>query len=279
MAIDPETKKPTRLGDLFLVWRYAARYPKQIGAALLMLMLSSAATLAIPYGFKRVIDRGFGTEGASQAAIADSFRYLLVIVIVLAIATGLRFYFVSWVGERTVADLRRAVQRNLLTLAPRFFEENRPSEIASRLTADTAILEQVVRSSVSIALRNIATGTGGIIYLFALSPQLAGMLMLGIPFVILPMVIAGRRIRNLSRSSQDRIADVGSTVSETLGAMKIVQAFGQEAREASRFDTAVENAFSVAKRRMRMRALMTTIVIGLIFSSVTMLLWKGTIDV
>jgi ATP-binding cassette subfamily B protein len=171
------------------------------------------------------------------------------------------------------------VQRNLLTLAPRFFEENRPAEIASRLTADTAILEQIVGSSVSIALRNLATGTGGIIYLFALSPQLAGMLMLGIPFVILPMVIAGRQIRNLSRSSQDRIADVGSTVSETLGAMKIVQAFGQEAREASRFDVAVEDAFHVAKRRMRMRALMTTIVIGLIFSSVTMLLWKGTIDV
>ena len=203
-----------------------------IAAALFMLILSSAATLAIPYGFKRVIDRGFGAEGASQAAIADSFRYLLLIVVVLAIATGLRFYFVSWIGERTVADLRRAVQRNLLTLAPRFFEENRPSEIASRLTADTAILEQVVGSSVSIALRNLATGTGGIIYLFALSPKLAGMLMLGIPLVILPMVIAGRRIRNLSRSSQDRIADVGSTVSETLGAMKIVQAFGQEAREA-----------------------------------------------
>ena len=254
MAIDPETKKPTRLGDLFLVWRYAAAYPRHIAAALFMLILSSAATLAIPYGFKRVIDRGFGTAGASQAAVADSFRYLLVIVIVLAIATGLRFYFVSWIGERTVADLRRAVQRNLLTLAPRFFEENRPSEIASRLTADTAILEQVVGSSVSIALRNIATGTGGIIYLFALSPKLAGMLMLGIPFVILPMVIAGRRIRNLSRSSQDRIADVGTTVSETLGAMKIVQAFGQEAREASRFDLAVENAFDVAKRRMRVRA-------------------------
>jgi len=279
MAIDPETKKPTRLGDLFLVWRYAARYPKQIGAALFMLILSSAATLAIPYGFKRIIDRGFGSTGASPEAVADSFHYLLLIVIVLAFATGMRFYFVSWIGERTVADLRRAVQRNLLTLAPRFFEENRPAEIASRLTADTAILEQVVGSSVSIALRNIATGIGGIIYLFALSPKLAGMMMLGIPFVIGPMVIAGRRIRNLSRSSQDRIADVGATVSETLGAMKIVQAFGQEEREAGRFEVAVENAFSVAKRRMRMRALMTIIVIGLIFSSITMLLWEGAIDV
>jgi ATP-binding cassette subfamily B protein len=279
MAIDPQTKKPTRLGDLFLVWRYAARYPRYIAAALFMLILSSTATLAIPYGFKRVIDRGFGEEGASQAAVADSFQYLLIIVVILAFATGMRFYFVSWIGERTVADLRRAVQRNLLTLAPGFFEENRPAEIASRLTADTAILEQVVGSSVSIALRNIATGIGGIIYLFALSPKLAGMLLLGIPFVILPMVIAGRRIRNLSRSSQDRIADVGATVSETLGAMKIVQAFGQQEREASRFEQAVENAFNVAKRRMRMRAGMTIFVIGLIFTSITMLLWEGAIDV
>jgi len=279
MAIDPQSKKPTRLGDLFLVWRYAAKYPRYIAAALFMLILSSAATLAIPYGFKRVIDRGFGETGASQAAVADSFQYLLVIVIVLAFATGMRFYFVSWIGERTVADLRRAVQRNLLTLAPGFFEENRPAEIASRLTADTAILEQVVGSSVSIALRNIATGIGGIIYLFALSPKLAGMLLLGIPIVILPMVIAGRRIRNLSRSSQDRIADVGATVSETLGAMKIVQAFGQQEREAGRFEQAVENAFNVAKRRMRMRAGMTIFVIGLIFTSITMLLWEGAIDV
>ena len=259
----PKRKSPRRLGDLFLVWRYAARYPRHIAAALFMLILSSAATLAIPYGFKRVIDRGFGVGGRrARPRSPTASTILLVIVIVLAVATGLRFYFVSWIGERTVADLRRAVQRNLLTLAPRFFEENRPSEIASRLTADTAILEQVVGSSVSIALRNLATGVGGIIYLFALSPKLAGMLVLGIPFVILPMVIAGRRIRNLSRSSQDRIADVGSTVSETLGAMKIVQAFGQEEREAGRFDVAVENAFTVAKRRMRMRALMTIIVIG-----------------
>ena len=122
------------------------------------LVLSSAATLAIPYGFKRVIDQGFGSDGAGAAAVGTAFHYLLMIVVVLAAATALRFYFVSWLGERTVADLRVAVQKNLLTLPPRFFEENRPSEIASRLTADTAILEQVVGSSVSIALRNIATG-------------------------------------------------------------------------------------------------------------------------
>ena len=274
-----ETLPRGKLGDLFLVWRYAARYPRQIAAALLALMVSSAATLAIPYGFKRVIDRGFGSSGASEATVAASFHYLLLIVVVLAMATGLRFYFVSWIGERTVADLRRAVQANLLTLAPGFFEENRPSEIASRLTADTAILEQVVGSSVSIALRNIATGIGGIIYLFALSPKLAALLLVGIPVTLGPIVLFGRRISSLSRASQDRIADVGSSVSEVLGAMRIVQAFGQESREAGRFGQAVENAFAVAKKRIAMRAVMTIMVIALIFGAITFVLWEGAVDV
>src|SRR5215212_1186946 len=187
----------SKLGNLWVVWGAAAKYRERIAAALFFLALSSAATLAIPYGFKRVIDRGFGTGGTSPEAVAEAFHYLLMIVVVLAFATALRFYFVSWIGERTVADLRIAVQRNLLTLPPRFFEENRPSEIASRLTADTAILEQVVGTSVSIALRNVATGVGGIIYLFALSPKLAGIMVIGIPIVFGPVIFFGRRIRAL----------------------------------------------------------------------------------
>jgi len=262
-----------------LVWRFAGRYPGHIAAALFFLIMSSAATLAIPYGFKRVIDRGFGSGGASAEAVSEAFHYLLMIVVILAAATALRFYFVSWLGERTVADIRLAVQKNLLTLPPRFFEENRPSEIASRLTADTAILEQVVGSSVSIALRNLATGIGGIFYLFILSPKLAGMLLIGIPVVFGPVILFGQRIRALSRASQDRIADVGSTVSETLGAMKVVQAFGQEDRELSRFRVTVDRAFGIARRRFRMRALMTFTIIALVFSSIVLLLWEGASDV
>jgi len=268
-----------KIGNLRLIWGYASKYPQQIAGAILFLVLSSAATLAIPYGFKRVIDQGFGSDGAGAAAVGTAFHYLLMIVVVLAAATALRFYFVSWLGERTIADLRVAVQKNLLTLPPRFFEENRPSEIASRLTADTAILEQVIGSSVSIALRNIATGTGGIVYLFILSPKLAAMLVIGIPIVFGPVIFFGRRIRSLSRSSQDRIADVGSTVSETLGAMKVVQAFGQEERELGRFRTAVDNAFAVARRRFSMRAVMTFTIISLVFGSIVMLLWEGAVDV
>ena len=272
--------KPQRkLGNLMVVWRAAARYPYHIAGAFFFLCLAAGATLAIPYGFKLVIDRGFGGPGASADAVGDSFQYLLIVVIVLAIATAMRFYFVSWIGERTVADLRLAVQKNLLTLPPRFFEENRPSEIASRLTADTALLEQVVGSSVSIALRNLAIAVGGVAYLFALSPKLAGGMVIGIPLITLPLIIFGRRIRSLSRSSQDRIADVGTTVSETLGAMKVVQAFGQEERELSRFGAAVERAFAVSKRRFVMRAIMTATIIGLVFGAIVFLLWEGAIDV
>ncbi len=274
---NPEEKTPRRIGDLAMVWRHAANYPRQIAFAGLALMTTSAATIGIPYGFKRVIDRGFG-PGAS-GSVGTSFHYLLMIVVVLALATAVRFYYVSWLGERVVADIRTNVQRHLLRLTPRFFEENRPSEIASRLTSDTALIEQVVGSTVSIALRNTFTGIGGLIYLFAISPKLAGMLMIGIPLIILPIALLGKRVRNYSRTSQDRVADVGSIATETLGAMKVVQAFGQEDREAIRFADAVGATFAAARARILLRAVMTAIVIGLVFGSITLVLWEGAVDV
>lgn len=279
-ALDPAPapEKPRKIGNLSLIWRFAARYPRRIAAAAAALIITSMATVAIPYGFKRVIDRGFAGGGDAER-VATSFHYLLMIVAVLAIGTALRFYFVSWLGERVVADIRAAVHRNLLTLAPRFFEENRPSEIASRLTSDTTVIEQVVGTTVSVALRNIFTGVGGIVYLLALSPKLAGMMLLGIPLVVGPIIILGRRVRSFSRSSQDKIAEVGSIISETLAAMKIVQAFGQEAREAGRFSGAVESAFDTARRRILTRSIMTAIVIALVFGSITMVMWEGALDV
>ena len=276
---DPAEPRPKRrLGDLELVWSAARRYPAQIAAAWAALAVTSAATIAIPYSFKRIIDRGFASGGDS-GAVATAFYYMLMIVAVLAVATALRFYFVSWLGERVVADIRLRVQAHLMTLAPRFFEENRPSEIASRMTSDTAQIETVVGSTVSIALRNAFTGVGGTIYLFVLSPKLAGLLMLGIPLIILPIALLGRRVRAMSRTSQDRLADVGSLVTEALGAMKIVQAFGQERRESARFATAVEATMVAARRRIVVRAGMTAIVIGLIFGAITLVLWEGAGDV
>ncbi|MDB5692040.1 MAG: ATP-binding cassette protein [Alphaproteobacteria bacterium] len=274
-AADPEAV-PRRLSNLVVIWRFTARYKGHIAGALLALLIAAAATLAIPYSFRLIIDKGFAATGGD---IGRWFQYLLLAVVVMAIATAFRFYFVSWLGERVVADVREAVQRNLLRLAPSFFEENRPSEIASRLTADTTIIEQVVGTTISVALRNIVMGTGGIIYLFALAPKLTGMLLVGIPVVILPIVFLGRRVRNISRHSQDRVAEVGAMVDEVLGAMKIVQAFGQEEREADRFRGAVERVFETARRRITLRAVMTAAVIGLMFGAITMVMWQGAIDV
>jgi ATP-binding cassette subfamily B protein len=269
-----------RLSALSLLWTFARRYPSRLVAAFLALVVAAAATLAIPQGFKLVVDRGFGAGGgAGGEDIGTWFLLLLGIVVVLGVATALRFYFVSWIGERIVADLRSEVQRHLLTLDPGFFELNRPSEIASRLTADTAIIDQVVASSASIALRNLFIGVGGLAYLFLLSPKLTGLILLVIPAVIGPIVVMGRRLRNLSQVSQDRVADVGALVSETLRAIKTVQAFGATAREAGRFTATAERAFQTARRRIRLRSVMTAIVIMLAFGAITLVLWEGARDV
>jgi ATP-binding cassette subfamily B protein len=269
----PSRPQP-KLGNLAMVWHFAFRYPGHIAAALIALIVAAGATLWIPRTFKQVIDNGFAA-GASHAEIGHYFGELALVVIVLAIASASRFYFVSWLGERTVADVRIAVQRNLLRLTPRWFEENRPSEIASRLTADTAVVEIVVGTTLSVAIRNLLVGIGGIAYLFALAPRLALWLIVGIPLVIMPIVMLARRVRLYSRSSQDRIADIGAVASETLGAMKIVQAFGQEGREGRRFETAVNAGFAAAKRRFGMRAMLTALVIGLMFGAIVLIMYDA----
>src|SRR3954468_2431088 len=265
--------------SLRMVWGFATRYPGHIAVAAVALLVAAAATNSIPWGFKFVIDKGFGTGASNARAIAPWFELLLAVVAVLAIATAVRYYFVSWLGERTVADIRLAVHRNLLRMSPGFFEENRPAEITSRITVDTTIIEQVVGTTVSVALRNIVMGTACIVILFALAPKLAGLMLLGVPLVIGPIIFLGRKVRAVSTHSQDRIADVGTVTSEVLGAMKIVQAFNQQGRETSRFTNAVERVFSTAKRRILLRAIMTSIVIFLLFSAITMIIWQGAIDV
>ena len=268
-----------RIGNLKLILGYGLRYPWQIAGALAALLVASLATIAIPNGFKLIIDRGFTAKNADPTEIGRWFQYLLVIVVILAIATAFRFYFVSWLGERVVADVRNAVQTNLMRLSPSFFEENRPSEIASRLTADTSVIEQVVGTTVSVALRNSIMIVLGIGYLFTLAPRLTLMLLVGIPLIIMPLVLVGRRVRDLSKSSQDRIADVGAMVDEVLGAMKIVQAFGQERRETTRFAEAVERTFATARARIMVRSLMTAAIIAVVFGSITLIMWEGAIDV
>ena len=274
MVISTSAPKGKSLSSLRMVWSMASRYPGHIAAAAVALVIAAAATSGIPYAFKLIIDHGF-----SGGDIGRWFEYLLLLVIVMAVATAVRFYFVSWLGERVVADIRLAVHRNLLRLSPGFFEENRPAEITSRITVDTTIIEQVVGTTVSVALRNFVMGTACAVILFILAPKLAGMMLLGIPLVVVPLTLLGRRVRAISRRSQDRIADVGTVTGEVLGAMKIVQAFNQQGREADRFTQATETVFATAKRRIALRAVMTFIIIALLFSAITFVIWQGAIDV
>ncbi|MFA7585166.1 MAG: ABC transporter transmembrane domain-containing protein, partial [Novosphingobium sp.] len=284
MESDSETvttaePRPARnLGPLNMVWKAALAYPGRVAAAGAALVTTGLSTLAIPWGFSKIIDQGF-SRGADPAAIEHWFLVLVGVIAVLATGTGLRFYMVSWLGERVVADLRLAVQANLLRLPPSFFETNSPKEISSRMTADTALIEQVVGTTVSVALRNIIMAVGGTAYLFALAPKLTMVLIAGIVVVVAPAVWFGRRLRTVSRSSQDRVADIGTLATEVLSAMKVVQAFNQEAREAERFRGAVDRTFDTARRRIRIRAVMTTTVMFMIFAALALLMRQGALGV
>ncbi len=269
-----DVKPAKTLGPLKMIFSAAARYPAMISLALVALVITAAATLAIPAYFRPIIDSGFA-QGADPDEIDYWFRHLLGIALILAVGTACRFYFVSLLGERVVADIRFAVQQNLLRLSPSFFEENSPKEISSRMTADTAQIEHVVGTTISVALRNILVGVGGIIYLFILAPGLTLSLLVAVPLIILPIVWFGRKLRNVSRESQDRVADVGAKTSEVLGAMKIVQGFNQENRELGRFAASVEATFQTAQRRIMLRSLMTFCIISLIFGSLVALMWRG----
>jgi ATP-binding cassette subfamily B protein len=280
MAVNPASRPKGRsVKSLRMVAGFATRYPGHIAVAALALIVAAAATSGVPYAFKLIIDKGFAHGAGSNHDIARWFEYLLLLVGVLAIATAVRYYSVSWLGERTVADIRLAVHRNLLRLSPGFFEENRPAEITSRITVDTTIIEQVVGTTVSVALRNAILGISCAVILFALAPKLALLILVGALVVVVPIAVLGRRVRTISTHSQDRIADVGTVTSEVLGAMKIVQAFNQQGREASRFTDAVERVFATARRRIVVRAFMTSIVIFVIFSAITLVIWQGAIEV
>jgi len=261
-----------------MIWRETAKYPRQVAIALVALATTSSATMAIPDRFRVIVDEGFG-PGASLNTINHVFRYLIMIVAILGIATAIRFYFVSWLGERVIGNIRYNVQSNLLRLPPSFFEANSPKEISSRMTADTAIIEQVVGTTVSIALRNSLTAMIGIGYLFYLAPKLTAGLLLGIPLVVVPITWFGRRLRNVSRTSQDRVADIGARTTEVLGAMRVVQAFNQEDHERAVFSGFVEQTFATARRRIRIRAAMTSLVIILVMGGIVMLMWEGAISV
>lgn len=255
------------------VGRFVARHKGLVTAAGMALIVAAAANLAAIATMQPVIDKGFNAVDPTHMDIY--FLRLFAIVALLAVATAIRAYFVNLLGERVAADLRETALDRVIALQPSFFEENRPSEIASRLTADAGLIQQVLSASASIALRNALLFVGAVVMMTIYNPKLMAMISLVVPAVIVPIVIYGRKVRRLSRSSQDRIADVASLVSESLGAIQIVQAFTREDFERHRFRAAIEAAFDVARRRVRARAVLAGIVIFLISSSITFVLWQG----
>ncbi|MDG5501385.1 ABC transporter transmembrane domain-containing protein [Marinobacter sp. BGYM27] len=272
-----KTTKTERQLALSMVVRFIAPYRKAVIGALLALIFTAGITLSLGQGIRLLVDQGFVT--GSPALLNQSVMLYFVLVAGLAIGTFARFYLVSWLGERVVADIRTQVFDHLITLHPGFFETNRGLEIQSRLTTDTTVLQSVIGSTVSVALRNLVMLVGGIILLFITNPKLTGIVMLAVPLVVAPILIFGRRVRKLSRLSQDRIADVGSYVGEILGQIKTVQAYNHQSEDAARFADVTDRAFSIAKIRVRQRAWMIAIVILLILGAVGAMLWVGGQDV
>jgi len=273
----PKLPPLTALRTLGKVAGFLRPYRRQVVCAAIALVLAAAAVLTIGQGLKFVIDRGFahGAPGELDRTLA----VMLAVVVVMALATYTRFYFVSWLGERVTADLRRAVFDHLLTLPPSFFEVTRTGEVISRLTNDTTMLETVIGSSASMAIRNLLLLVGGVVLLALTSPKLTLLVLAGVPLVVAPIVLFGRRVRRLSRASQDRVGDIGAYLDESLHEIRTVQAYGHEAIDRARFGARVEDAFGAALRRIRQRALLVAAVILLVFGAVGVILWVGGHDV
>ena len=252
-------------------------YRWQTLGALLALIVTAAVTLSMGQGVRLLVDQGFVT--GSPERLNHAIEVFLLLVLALAAGTFTRFYLVSWIGERVVADLRRKVFDHLIGLHPGFYESARSSEIQSRLTADTTLLQSVIGSSLSLFLRNALMVVGGIVLLFFTNPKLTSIVVIALPLVLSPILIFGRRVRGLSRQSQDRIADVGSYVAETLGQIKTVQAYNHQAADRLRFAATVESAFDTAVKRILQRAWLITLVIVLVLGAVAVMLWVGGMDV
>jgi len=272
-------ERPTsrRFGQLRSLWPFVRPYRLQAVGALAALTVAAVTVLGLGFGLRKLVDEGFA--GGNVAMLDRAMLVLMGVIVVLAGASFARFYFVSWIGERVVANLRRAVFDRVIALSPAYFEVTRTGEILSRMTTDTTLLQLVVGTSVPIALRNGLLLVGGTGLLFVTSAKLTGLVFLVIPLVLVPILVFGRRVRRLSRASQDRVADVGVYIDETLGAIRTVQAFGHEPIDRTRFATCVESAFGTAVHRVRARGLLTAVVILLVFAAVSVILWIGGHDV
>ncbi|MBL0289118.1 MAG: ATP-binding cassette domain-containing protein [Betaproteobacteria bacterium] len=278
MADDaPKLAPATALRTLARIGLFLRPYRGRVALALIALFIAAGATLAIGQGLKGVIDRGFAAGDAAE--LDRTLVLMLGIVALMAAATYLRFYTVSWLGERVTADLRRAVFAHLLTLPPGFYETTRTGEVITRLTNDTTMLETVIGSSVSMAARNLLLLCGGLVMLALTSAKLTFLVLAGVPVVVLPIVLFGRRVRRLARATQERVGDVGAYLDEALHEIRTVQAYGHEPVDRARFGERVEAAFATARQRVQQRALLVAAVILLVFGAIGIILWIGGHDV
>jgi ATP-binding cassette subfamily B protein len=269
-----DTKPPKRkIGELRRLGRFLKPYRLFVLGAVLALTVAAGTVLTIGQGVRRLVDDGFAAGNIEL--LNESLVALLIIVVLLAAATYSRYFFVSWLGERVVADIRKSVFEHTLRLDPTFYETMRVGEVMSRLTADTTLIQTVVGTSASMALRNVLLVLGGLVMLAVTSPQLTVLVLLVVPVVLVPILFFGRRVRKLSRESQDRLADVGSYLDESIANIRTVQAFNHEDVDRSRFAGRVEDTFQTSVRRIRSRASLTAIVILLVFGAIGVILWMG----
>jgi len=266
-----------RLSPLAALGPFLRPYRLRLLAALVALVVAACATLTLPIAFRNLIDQGFST--ASRGHVDAYFLALFGVALVLAFATAARFYSVSWLGERVTADLRAAVYDNVIRMSPEFFEVTKTGEVLSRLTGDTTLVETVVGTSFSMGLRNLFLLVGGLIMLTITSPQLTAYIAGLLVAVVAPLVIFGRRVRKLSRASQDSIADTSALAGEMLCGIATVQAYTHEGIESSRYRGAVEKAFGTSLKRIRARSLLTVAIIALVFGAVVLVLWLGAREV
>ena len=269
------TLKPSPV--LQQLFTYLLQYKTVLLAASLALVFTASVTLSMGYGVRLLIDNGF--VAGSTEELYNSAIFIIIIALLMSIGTFARFYLVSWLGERVSADIRNSVFTHLLTLHPSYFEENRSGEIMSRLTTDTTLLQTVIGSSASMALRSILTMIGGVVMLLLTDFKLSVLVLFSLPVLLIPVLLFGKRVKALSRKSQDSIADVGSHAGEVIQQIKTVQSYTQEPHEQNRFEMHVEHAFIIAKERIKQRALLIAIVISLLFSAIAIMLWVGGNDV
>jgi len=254
-----------------------APYRQRVIIAAIALVLAAGAMLAVGQGLRTVIDKGF--SAGDPAWLDRSLAAMFGVIVLLAVATYLRFYNVSWLGERVTADIRRRVFDHLLSLPPAWFEAGRTGEVISRLTSDTTQIENVVGSSLSIALRNALLLMGGLVMLFTTSIKLTLLTLAGVPLVVTPIVVFGRKVRRLARESQDRVAELGNRIDETIHEIRIVQAYGHEDADRQDFGRRVEDSFATARQRVASRAKLVAAVLLLVFGAIAFILWVGGHDV